>query len=161
MFRFSKISNAALAVAVTFALAGWLGQGIAIEAQGGLSAKFAAKDYAGTWNWMFQDRRFATMTLQRNGEQLGGSITNENIEMDKDGKITSASAASGSSPILRTSFQNGVLHIITKDGDEEMELAMTLSSSTTAELKFAGQGAPANAEAIRLEKVWSEPPVQP
>jgi hypothetical protein len=36
---------------------------------------------------------------------------------------------------------------------------MTLISPKTGELRFA-RGAPANAEAIRLEKLWSEPPVE-
>lgn len=161
MFTLSKTSVAALLMATAFGLPGLFGTDVAVEAQPGQKVAISADDFVGTWNWMFQDRRFATMTLQRNGDQFGGSITNGSIQMDKDGRITSASAGEGSSPILRSSLQNGALHIVAKDGNEEMELAMTLISPTTGQVKFAGQGAPANAQAIKVEKVWSEPPLRP
>jgi hypothetical protein len=62
---------------------------------------------------------------------------------------------------LNVSLKDGVLHVSEKDGDDEIKWTMTLTSSKTGELRFAGEGAPANAEPIRLEKLWSEPPVQP
>jgi len=161
MFTSSKSSVAALLLAAGFGLPGPFGPDVTVQAQTGQKAAISDNDFVGTWNWMFQDRRFATMTLQRNGDQFGGSITNGSIQMDKDGRITSASAGEGSSSILRSSFQNGALHIVAKDGNEEMELAMILKSPTTGEVKFAGQDAPLNAQAIKVEKVWSEPPLRP
>ena len=119
----------------------------------------AVKDYAGTWNWMFEDRRFATMTLSQDGDQLTGSMTNGHIDLDERGRISSATAAKGTTPIVKTSFEDGTLILLARDGDDETEFAMTLTSSSTAELRFHGDGAPGNAQPIRLEKVWSEPPV--
>ncbi len=120
--------------------------------------RVAAKDFAGTWNWMFQDRRFGTMTLELRGDELKGSMTNVHIDMDSQNKITHAASSSGSTPVMGT-LRNGVLRVVAKTGDDETEFAMTLVSPLAAELRFSGEGAPAHAEAIRLEKVWSEPPV--
>jgi len=121
----------------------------------------AVKDFAGTWNWMFEDRRFATMRLTRDGDQLTGSMTNGNIDLDERGRITSATAAKGTTPIVKTTIEHGKLILLARDGDDETEFAMTLTSPSTAELRFHGDGAPGNAQPIRLEKVWSEPPVAP
>lgn len=121
-------------------------------------ATVTAEQFAGTWNWMFHDRRFATMILELRGDQLGGSITHASIDMDNEGKITNAVAIEGSSPIESAELEKGVLRIVDQDGDE---WAMTLKSDTTAELRAAGAGAPTNAQPIQLEKVWSEPPVAP
>jgi hypothetical protein len=122
-------------------------------------APVKAKDFAGTWNWMFRDKRFATMTLQPKGDQLTGTMTNGHIDMDELGKITNASSATGSTPIVKTTMEDGRLILLAKDGEHETEFAMTLTSPFTAELRFHGDGARARADPIRLEKVWSEPPV--
>jgi hypothetical protein len=151
-------------MAGTVALSGalLLGGARVIRAQTPPSAgvgEHAAKDYAGTWNWMFEDRRFATMTLTQNGDQLTGSMTNGHIDLDERGRITSAAAAKGTTPIVKTTIEDGKLILLARDGDDETEFAMTLTSPSTAELRFHGDGAPGNAQPIRLEKVWSEPPV--
>jgi hypothetical protein len=134
-----------------------------IEASGQASGadNVAAKDFAGTWNWMFEDKRFATMTLKQAGDQLTGSMTNGHIDLDDRGRIASATAAKGSTSIVKTTMENGKLILLAKDGDDETEFAMTLTSASTAELRFHGDGAPGNAQPIHLEKVWSEPPVAP
>ena len=139
-------------VAIASLLPAWFGlsQGAAQAAQS--SASVTLKDFAGAWNWMFEGKRFATMTLKLDGDQITGSTTHGFIDMDDNGKITSATAAEGESPIVRSSLQDGVLHIVTKKGDDELDFAMTLTSPTTAELRFEGEGAPKNAEPVRLEK---------
>ena len=119
----------------------------------------AVKDFAGTWNWMFEDKRFATMTLKQDGDVLTGSMTNGHIDLDERGRITTATAAKGTTPIVKTTLEDGKLILLARDGDDETEFAMTLTSPSTAELRFHGDGAPGNAQPIRLEKVWSEPPV--
>jgi hypothetical protein len=118
------------------------------------------KDFAGTWNWMFEDKRFATMTLNQDGDQLTGSMTNGHIDFDERGKISSATAAKGTTPIVKTTIRDGKLILLARDGEDETEFAMTLTSPSTAELRLYGDGAPGNAQPIRLEKVWSEPPVE-
>jgi hypothetical protein len=143
-------------------LAGWTG---ALQAQTPPHApgadQAAVKDFAGTWNWMFEDKRFATMTLKQDGDELTGSMTNGHIDLDERGRITGATAAKGTTPIVKTTMQDRMLILLAKDGDDETEFAMTLTSPSIAELRFYGDGAPGNAQPIRLEKVWSEPPVVP
>ena len=128
-------------------------------------ARFAApanvteKDFAGTWNWMFQDKRFATMTLDLKDNHLTGTVTNEWLNMNAQGRITGAESRPGSAVITRIWINNGRLSIVEKTASDEFKWAMRLTSPTTAELSIVDAGAPANAEPIRLEKVWSEPPV--
>ncbi len=124
------------------------------------AATFTASDYVGTWHLMFQGNAFATLIVQQNGDQLSGSLTGVSITMDDNGRLTKAVATGAPSSTLHVSFANGVLHVSEKDGDDDLEWTMTLSSPKAGELRFAG-GAPASAEAIRVEKLWSEPPVQP
>jgi hypothetical protein len=118
-------------------------------------------DYAGIWHLMFQGKPFATMTIELHDFHFTGSLTHANMQMGADGKLTVAEAGEGLSPFQRATLQDGVLHIVSGEGGDELEVAMTLTSAKTAELRFVGEGAPANAEVIKLEKVWSEPPVQP
>src|SRR6185437_11594400 len=108
MFSFAK--KIRLAAFVAAALLPWQGlSGVALHAQEeSARAKFTQKDFVGTWNLMFQDKRFATLTLQPNGDQLAGTMTNGSIDMDDNGKITSAVGREGTSPIVRTSFADGV-----------------------------------------------------
>ena len=112
----------------------------------------AASDYAGTWHWIFEGKPFATMVLEQKDGVLTGTVTNESMHMDEQGRITDVRSRPGSSPIVRTSIVNGVLVIVEKDGDDELEWAMKLTSATTAELKIQGVGAPENAEAIQVVK---------
>jgi hypothetical protein len=141
---------------------GWLQAGrVQVLAQAAAPEPAVVKDFAGTWNWMFEDKRFATMTLKQDGDQLTGSMTNGHIDLDERGRIASAIAVTGTTPIVKTTLEGGRLILLARDGDDETEFAMTLTSSSTAELRFYGDGAPQSAQPIRLEKVWSEPPVAP
>ena len=130
------------------------------SAQAAASDHVAVKDFAGTWNWMFEDRRFATMTLSEDGDQLTGSMTNVHIDLDERGRITSVAALKGATPIVKTSVENGKLILLAKDRDDQTEFEVTLTSPLTAALRFHGDREPGNAQPIRLEKVWSEPPVE-
>jgi hypothetical protein len=159
MSTFSKLLRGAALAAALVAIACLTGSGACAQ-ESSQAAAFTAADYVGTWHWMFQGKAFATMTLQQNGGQLTGSLTGVSIEMDNQGKLTKAVATNGPSTTLNVFLKSGVLHVAEKDGDDDIEWTMTLTSSKTGELRFAG-GAPANIEPIRLEKLWSEPPVQP
>lgn len=123
----------------------------AVFAQRPAPAAVRAKEFTGTWHWMFQGKPFVTMILQPQKDGFTGSITNANLHADDQGKITDASAGSGSAPIVKSSMENGVLHIVSKDGDDENEWSVTLTSATTAEIRIAGNGAP-KIEPIRAEK---------
>ena len=109
------------------------------------------KDFAGTWHWVFQGKSFATMVLEVKPDEVKGSITNASVHTDSDGKITDVRADSGSSPIVKSSFENGILRIVVKDGGDELEWSVRLTSPTTAEIIPAGADAP-KMEAIHSEK---------
>lgn len=111
-----------------------------------------ARDFVGTWHWMFQGKPFATMVIELHGDRFTGSITNESIHMDADGKITNATAGEGVSPIVRASLENGVLHVTGKDGEDEIEWLMVLKTADKGELRIGDADAPPNAEAISLER---------
>ena len=152
------VSGAALAV---FVVAGRSEAGLAqAPAAVAVVDHAAVKDFAGTWNWMFEDKRFATMTLKQDGDEVTGTMTNGHIDLDERGRITSAAAVKGTTPIVKATLAEGRLILLAQDGDDQTEFAMKLTSPTTAELRFYGDGAPQNAQPIRLEKVWSEPPVE-
>jgi hypothetical protein len=114
---------------------------------------FEAADFVGIWNWMFEGKSFATMTLVRKGEQFTGHITNGSINVGDDGKIASAMAAPGSSEIVKATREGDALHITTKDGDDTTDLWVTLKSAQVAEVSFAAPGATAPISPIRAEKV--------
>jgi hypothetical protein len=151
--RMGVLSAAALAATVGFVAGGRVSHA---QAQ----PSFTDADYVGIWEWMFQGKSFATMVIQKHWDHFSGSLTGVSIQMDDSGKLTKAVATNGPSSTLQMFFANGVLHVSEKDGDDEIKWTMTLTSPKTGELRFAG-GAPANAEPIRLEKLWPEPPVQP
>ena len=146
ILRVGVLSAGALAVTVGWAAAG--------------QSSYSTADYVGTWHWMFQGKSFATMEIEQHGDQLTGSLTGVSLEMDDNGKLTKAVATDGPSSTLHVSLESGVLRVSEKDGDDEIVWTMTLRSAKAGELRFAG-GAPANAEAIKVEKLWSEPPAQP
>jgi hypothetical protein len=114
---------------------------------------FEAADFVGTWNWMFEGKSFATMTLVRKGEQFTGSITNGSVNVGTDGKIASATAAPGSSEIVKATREGDTLHITTKDGDDTTDMWVALKSARVAEVSFAAPGANAPIPPIRAEKV--------
>ena len=101
---------------------------------------------------MFEGKSFAAMTLVQKGDQFSGSVTNGSINVDGDGKITSATAAPGASEIVKATRDGDTLHIVTKDGDDTTDLWVTLRSAQVAEVSFAAPGASAPIPPIRAEK---------
>jgi len=108
------------------------------------------KNLVGTWHWIFHGQPFATMVLEPKADGFTGSVTNASIEADPDGKLTNAVALSGSSPIIRSSWDKGILRIVCKVDDDEIEWAVTLTSATTAEI------APWGAQAPKLKSIHAE-----
>ena len=120
-------------------------------AQQSAPATIAARDFAGTWHWMFQGKSFATMILEPKADGVTGSITGVSLHTDDQGKITEAFAGTGTLAIIRSSMKDGVLHVVCKEDDDEIEWAVKLTSPTTAEIVASGPGAP-KMEPIRAEK---------
>jgi hypothetical protein len=108
-------------------------------------------EFAGTWHWMYNGRPFATMVLTPKADGLTGSLTNASIDTNPDGKITSATALSGSSPIIKSWLVGEILHIVGKDDDDEVEWAVKLTSATTADIVLGGDKGP-KIEPIHAER---------
>jgi hypothetical protein len=107
--------------------------------------------FAGTWHWMYSGRPFVTMVLSPKADGFTGSVTNASIDTNPDGKITSVTALSGSSPIIKSSLVGEILHIVCKVDDDEVEWAVKLTSATSADIILAGDQAP-KMEPIRAER---------
>ena len=123
----------------------------AVLAQQSAPPAVSTKDFVGTWHWMFQGKPFVTMILEPKADGVTGSVTNASLHADAEGRITEAYAGSGTCPIIRSSLENGVLHIVCKDDSEEIEWAVKLTSPATAEIAPVGMGGP-RLEPIRAEK---------
>lgn len=121
--------------------------------QAASEASFTARDYTGTWHWIFNGKNFATMVLSLKDDQFIGSVSNCSISTDSDGKIVSAEPSTGTSSIVRTSMNHGVLVIVASDEGDEIEWAVTLKSPSTAEVKLSASGGPMNTEVFHAEKV--------
>lgn len=108
--------------------------------------------FAGTWHWIFEGKPFATMILEPKADGVAGSITGASIHTDANGRITEAFAGTGTYPILRSSINDGVLHVVCKDdGGDEIEWAVRLTSPAAAEVVPYGSDAP-KMEPIHAEK---------
>lgn len=91
---------------------------------------------------MFNGQPFATMILEPEAHGLTGSVGNASIDANQDGEITKAVALAGSSPIIKSSLANGMLHLVCKVEDDEIEWIVRLTSPTSAEIVPGGTDAP-------------------
>ncbi len=100
--------------------------------------------YAGSWQWMFKGKPFATMHLVSSGDHFTGYMTNGFFTNDDAGNMTDAGSQPGQSPITRTFFAGDVLHIVVQsDHDKSLsEWTMRLLDNKKAEFNTADPGAP-------------------
>jgi hypothetical protein len=113
MFAFSRVRRVGLLLAVAVVV----GLGAASGARPVLAqASYGEADYIGSWHLMFQGKAFATLSIEKHGGQLGGSLTGASIEMDDNGKLTNAVATNGPTSALHAVIENGVMHVSEKDG---------------------------------------------
>jgi len=115
-----------------------------------LGSTTTVNEFAGTWHWMYNGRPFVTMVLSPKADGFTGSVTNASIDTDSLGRITSATALSGSSPIIKSSLKGEILYLMCKVDDDEVEWAVKLTSATTADILPAGDQAP------KMEPVHAE-----
>ena len=109
----------------------------------------AAQSFAGTWNWMFKGKTFATMTLTPSRSGLTGTVTESRIALNDDGTLKKADASDDTTPkqITKAEREGSVLRVKVADG---FEFTVTLKDNTHAELLPGG--APRNMKPIALEK---------
>jgi TonB family protein len=89
--------------------------------------------FVGTWSTSFEGKPFLTLRLAREGQAWTGSMSPFNIETDKDGNLTSASAGkSGGWKVLHASLKADTLTVNLQDVDD--------NSQSDFELRLTGEG---------------------
>jgi len=138
----------ALAASITFGAGAMLAH--AMSRQASSAPSNTAKQFAGTWHWMFEGRSFATMVLVRNGSGFTGTVTGSRIALNDDGALSQADPSEDSTPkpIAKARLEGSALHITVRDG---FEFAVTLKDDTHAEI--LPRGAPPKMKPIAVEKV--------
>ena len=96
-----------------------------------------AKQFVGVWKATFQGNPFLTIALNTEKNQLVGTVSHANMEVNKDGELTKAEASDGEDPIADLRVNGNVLRITveTADGDS-IQSKLTLTAADEAELQM-------------------------
>ena len=115
-------------------LAGLLLLAIAISAAA--QSKTPVQRFAGTWHAKFQGNTFSTLKLLVKDDQVTGSMTGANINVDKDGNLTSAQPTDDVGQISDVKLTGDALLFTTKNEDsgEVINWKMRLSNEHEGEL---------------------------
>jgi hypothetical protein len=111
--------------------------------------------FVGTWHAQFKGKSFLTINLQMQHGKLTGNVSHTDVQVGKDGELTSAEEQEGSNPIVEAKLTSGILHIITKEetSQDTIEFEMKLTGTDQAELRvFAPPDVPAP-KPWKLERV--------
>jgi bla regulator protein blaR1 len=94
--------------------------------------------FVGTWHAQFQGKTFLTVKLEQQQGKLTGSVSHADLQVGKDGELTSAEAHEGSDPIVEAKLMARVLLITTKeqDSDDTIQCEMKLTGTDQAELRI-------------------------
>jgi beta-lactamase regulating signal transducer with metallopeptidase domain len=96
--------------------------------------------FVGTWQARFKGKVFETIKLEKQQGKLIGSVRGADIEVDKDGELTSAHATDSSDPdpIAETTLAIGILRITIKEKDsgDTIQFEMKLTRPDQAELQI-------------------------
>lgn len=92
--------------------------------------------FAGTWKAKFQGDTFSTLKLSLKDNQLTGSMTGANINLDKDGNLTSAQGTDDQDQIRDVKLAADTLSFTTKNEDtgEVINWKMRLINQRQGEL---------------------------
>ena len=148
----SRAGLIGLALATSFLFGSSTVLARAVSLQEASASTNTAQKFAGTWNWMFQGKSFATMILVQNTSGITGSVTESKIALDDDGELSQADPSDNSapSPITKTKLEGNALRITVGDGDHPFEFLVTLKDATHAEIHPIG--APPNMKPIQAER---------
>lgn len=143
-FSHASLIGMVLAIGVTFGSGAVFARAMSWQTTG---SSQAAQRFAGTWNWMFQGKSFATMTLTRSGSDLGGTVTESRIALNDDGTLKKADPSDDKTPkqITKAELDGAVLRVTVMDG---FEFTVSLKDTTHAEILPGG--APPNMKPIAL-----------
>lgn len=99
-------------------------------------SKTPAQRFAGTWHAKFQGNTFSTLKLVVKDDQVTGSMTGANINVDKDGNLTSAQETDDVGQISDVKLTGDALSFTTKNEDsgEVINWKMRLINEREGEL---------------------------
>jgi hypothetical protein len=94
--------------------------------------------YVGTWCAKFKGKTFVTIVLKKQDGKLTGTGSHSEIQVDKNGELTSAEQLDGSEPILEAKLTNGILRLTIKEEDSQdlIQFEMKLTGANQAELRI-------------------------
>jgi hypothetical protein len=96
------------------------------------------QQFVGTWHAKFKGKTFLTIHLEKQQGKLTGTTSHAEIQVDKDGELTSAEEQDGNDPIEEAKLTSGILRITTKeqDSEETVQCEMKLIGTDQAEFRF-------------------------
>ena len=98
-----------------------------------------AKQFVGVWKATFQGNPFLTIALNIEKNQLVGTVSHANMEVNKDGELTKAEASDGADPIADVRVNGNMLRITVKTTDgsgDSIQSELTLTAADEAELQL-------------------------
>jgi len=109
---------------------------MAIAVSAAAESKTPAQRFAGTWHAKFQGKTFSTLKLLVKDDQVTGSMTGANINLDKAGNLTSAEGTEDESQISDVKLAGDALSFKTKNEDsgEVINWQMRLTNEREGEL---------------------------
>ncbi len=112
--------------------------GVSIQVIQPTSSDADLQQFVGTWHAQFKGRTFLTINLEKQQGKLTGTVSHADIQVDKDGELTSAEENEGSDPIVEARLTSGTLHISTKEptSQDTIRCDMKLTGTDQAELRL-------------------------
>jgi len=109
---------------------------LVIAVSAAAQSKTPAQRFAGTWHAKFQGKTFSTLKLLVKDDQVTGSMTGANINLDKAGNLTSAEGTEDESQINNVKLTGDTLAFTTKNEDsgEVINWKMRLTNEREGEL---------------------------
>jgi hypothetical protein len=96
------------------------------------------QQFVGTWQARFKDKIFEIIKLEKQQGKLTGTASLGEIQLDKDGELTSAHETDASDPIVEATVTGGILRITTKESSsqETTQFEIKLTGTDQAELRM-------------------------
>jgi hypothetical protein len=112
--------------------------GVSIQVIQPTSTDADLQQFVGTWHAQFKGRTFLTINLEKQQGKLTGSVSHAEMQVDKDGELTSAEEHEGSDPIVEARLTSGTLHITTTErtSQDTIRCDMKLTGTDQAELRL-------------------------
>jgi len=109
---------------------------LVIAVSAAAQSKTPAQRFAGTWHAKFQGKTFSTLKVLVKDDQVTGSMTGANINLDKAGNLTSAEGTDDVSQINSVKLTGDALSFTTKNEDsgEVINWKMRVTNEREGEL---------------------------